>query len=82
MPGDEVLPPPPAPPIDMNAPVAPESTPTVENVAAPTSVEPIAPAAPVELPTPEPLGTQPAMQDQVYAPQAADPGAFQIPGMQ
>jgi len=29
----------------------------------------------------EPLGPQPAMQDQVYTPQAADPSAFQIPGM-
>ena len=26
------------------------------------------------------LGAQPAMQDQVYVPQAADPGAFKIPG--
>ena len=28
-----------------------------------------------------PLGPQPAMQDQVYRPQASDPGAFKIPGM-
>ncbi len=28
-----------------------------------------------------PLGSQPAMQDQVYHPQASDPGAFKIPGM-
>lgn len=69
MPGEEVLPPPPAPPI------APVGSP------APMSpITPIAPATPT-LPTPAPLGAQPAMQDQVYAPQAADPGAFKIPGM-
>ena len=62
MPGDEVLPPPPAPPIDMNTP-APETAPVV--------------AGDVNAP----LGAQPAMQDQVYAPQAVDPGAFKIPGM-
>lgn len=28
-----------------------------------------------------PLGSQPAMQDQVYRPQAADPSAFKIPGV-
>lgn len=69
MPGDEVLPPPPAPPIDMGAsePVATDAAPA---------------SAPVE-PVSEPasLGAQPVMQDQVYAPQAADPGAFKIPGM-
>ena len=52
LPGDEVLPPPPTPPIDMNG-----------------------------MPTPEPLGPQPAMQDQIYGAQASNPGAFQIPGM-
>ena len=52
LPGDEVLPPPPTPPIDMNG-----------------------------APTPEPLGPQPAMQDQIYGAQASNPGAFQIPGM-
>jgi len=40
----------------------------------------VAPAAPVPTPAPTPLGSQPVMQDQVYAPQAADPGAFKIPG--
>jgi nanoRNase/pAp phosphatase (c-di-AMP/oligoRNAs hydrolase) len=44
----EILPPPPAPPID---------------------------------PTQIPLCPQPAMQDQVYQPQAAAPGSFQIPGV-
>lgn len=75
MPGDEVLPPPPAPPLDMSGDAS--SMPP----AAPVNVAPIAPAAPATESTPEPLGAQPAMQDQVYAPQAADPGAFKIPGM-
>lgn len=70
MPGDSVLPPPPAPPIDVNNVNAPESAAT-----------PIQPATPVMPATPEPLGAQPSMQDQVYAPQASDPGAFKIPGM-
>ncbi len=71
MPGEVILPPPPAPPIDMN-----EDMPT--DVSA---VEPITPAAPVAEPTLTSLGSQPSMQDQVYTPQAADPGAFKIPGM-
>jgi hypothetical protein len=29
----------------------------------------------------QPLGPQPAMQDQIYNPQASDPNAFKIPGM-
>ena len=75
MPGDQILPPPPAPPINM------------ANVAAPNPsmglppTQPIQPAAPVQAPTPTSLGPQPAMQDQIYAPQAADPSAFKIPGM-
>ena len=69
LPGEEVLPPPPTPPIDMN-------TPSIEPSA------PIEPAAPAPAPeAPASLGPQPAMQDQVYAPQAADPGAFKIPGV-
>ena len=70
MPTDPVLAPPPTPPIDMSAPMP---TP---------SVTPIIPAVPPVEPAPTSLGSQPAMQDQVYAPQAADPGAFKIPGMQ
>ena len=66
MPGTEILPPPPAPPIDMSGGT---STPDVD-----TSL-PVAGA-----PT-TPLGSQPSMQDQVYRPQAADPSAFKIPGM-
>ena len=94
MPGDEVLPPPPTPPI---APVAtgPEVTlPTVPTESAPEPtlpttpeapatepVSPIVPATPAVEPTLEPLGAQPAMQDQIYTPQASDPGSFKIPGM-
>ncbi len=77
LPGEEVLPPPPTPPIDMNAPVSEPSLST-------EPVAPIEPAAPAPEPTveaPTSLGPQPAMQDQVYTPQAADPGAFKIPGM-
>lgn len=75
MPGEEILPPPPAPPIDMSN----MSAPAPDMSLPPT--EPIAPAAPAPEPTPEPLGAQPAMQDQVYNPQATDPSAFKIPGM-
>ena len=49
--GEDILPPPPAPPVDLN------------------SLEPTL------------LGPQPAMQDQIYQPQAANPGSFQIPGI-
>lgn len=72
MPGEEVLPPPPTPPIDMSAPA---SEAPVE------PVEPIQPATPPAESMPASLGSQPAMQDQVYAPQVSDPGAFKIPGM-
>ncbi len=73
MPGEEVLPPPPTPPIDMSSAPAPE--------APAEPVTPIQPATPPMESTPTPLGSQPAMQDQVYAPQVNDPGAFKIPGM-
>lgn len=69
-PVDELLPPPPAPNIDSFTP--PDSL---------TPPAPITPAAPAPEPTPTPLGQQPAMQDQVYAPQASDPASFKIPGM-
>ena len=39
-------------------------------------------AAAPEVPSPVEMGGQPAMQDQVYNEQAANPGAFKIPGMQ
>ncbi len=73
MPGEEVLPPPPTPDFDPNNMMPPDST--------MPPVEPIAPAFPAEEAKPAPLGPQPAMQDQVYNPQTADPGAFKIPGM-
>lgn len=73
MPGEEVLPPPPTPPIDMSSAPAPE--------APAEPVTPIQPATPPMESTPTSLGSQPAMQDQVYAPQVNDPGAFKIPGM-
>ena len=79
---DQVLAPPPTPPIDMSSPLPEsQSVPTPTPAATPTTpVEPIAPAMPpIENPTN--LGAQPAMQDQIYAPQASDPGAFRIPGM-
>lgn len=78
MPGEEVLPPPPTPPIDMSEPadtsVSPEPATVFDN------------PAPIDQPTQAPannapLGPQPAMQDQVYTPQAVDPGSFKIPGM-
>ncbi len=75
MPGEEILPPPPTPPINMANVTAPNPS------AALPPTEPIQPAGPAPEPTPEPLGAQPAMQDQIYTPQAADPGAFKIPGM-
>ena len=79
MPGEEVLPPPPTPPIDMDSAMP---TPSVDNLDTPTvPTEPIAPATPVEEPTPAPLGAQPAMQDQVYNSNANDPSAFRIPSM-
>lgn len=96
MPGDEVLPPPPTPPIDqvsLDNPVPPSITPP--NPAPTKPAETVAPApntAEFSLPpsgssplpkdgsTSTPLGNQPAMQDQVYVPQASDPGAFKIPG--
>lgn len=101
LPGQEILPPPPTPPIDMGGmpeenamgsmehviptpattstePVAPiEPAPAVGTMG-PSTIEPAAPAVPAE---PTNLGAQPAMQDQVYRPQAADPGAFKIPGV-
>ena len=80
LPGDEVLPPPPTPPINMSGEL-PAPTPVQETVVPSTPVEPIVPASPASEPEPTSLGSQPAMQDQIYAPQVSDPGAFQIPGM-
>ncbi len=71
MPDDGTLPPPPTPPVDF-------STPAPEAPAMP-SMPTEAPAP--EIPSPVTMGGQPAMQDQVYNEQAANPAAFQIPGM-
>ena len=89
MPDQEILPPPPTPPIDAsqdlsNPTISTEPTePTVPTESAIPTVEPepIKPATPAVEPEPTPLGPQPAMQDQVYRPQASDPSAFQIPGI-
>ena len=85
MPGEEVLPPPPTPPIAAAENLAPASD-NVLNAADAVStmnlpVEPIQPAAPVAEPVSEPLGAQPAMQDQIYNAPVNDPSAFKIPGM-
>lgn len=75
----------PVPAPTLNPASTPEPTPTPAQNPAPIdslpAINPIQPANPVEKPTPEPLGPQPAMQDQVYTPQATDPGTFKIPGM-
>ncbi|MBO7132231.1 hypothetical protein J6V85_03195 [Candidatus Saccharibacteria bacterium] len=71
MPTDTVLAPPPTPPIDMSAPM-------------PTPATTMAPVTPTVTPVAQaqtPLGAQPSIQGQAYAPQATDPGAFKIPGM-
>lgn len=87
LPGQEVLPPPPTPPIDMNGTgdmadtgaFVPPVTPPAMGTAAASVASDGMPSA--TIPQPTSLGQQPAMQDQVYNPQAADPGAFKIPGM-
>lgn len=78
MPGEELLPPPPAPPIDPNL-VTPE--PTIASFSDSALGSPDTVEASTTASTLQPLGPQPAMQDQVYTPQAADPNAFKIPGM-
>ena len=91
MPDEQILPPPPTPPIDMSG-AMPTGEPTASAMPNPTATPvepttpvmptgPIEPAAPVAEPEPTSLGEQPAMQDQVYNPQGSDPGAFKIPGM-
>ena len=59
-----------------------------EDILPPPPTPPIDLSVPAESEEPKeseapatPLGPQPAMQDQVYAPQAVDPNAFKIPGM-
>ena len=74
MPGDEILPPPPAPPVDFSAP-------SPSPAFAPNVPSPVPPVAPNPTPDGMNLGNQPAMQDQVYGPQANTPDSFKIPGM-
>lgn len=72
--GAPVLPPPPAPPIDENVFTPSDVTEPSSGLANGVSGADTPAAGPS-------LGSQPAMQDQVYNPQAADPGAFKIPGL-
>lgn len=84
MPGDEVLPPPPTPPVNFDS--VPDPGLDAVNPEDPTTLPPVSAPATTPEPTPEPaptsLGPQPAMQDQVYAPQVSNPAAFKIPGIQ
>lgn len=80
MPGDEILPPPPTPPIDFGVTTSPTPEMPSQSAAPAGTASPVEPAAPTPA-EPTSLGPQPAMQDQVYAPQAARPDAFKIPGM-
>ena len=79
MPGDEILPPPPTPPINFDA-TTPENSLPTPNLTSDQNLSMPAQNSPSSAPA-TPLGPQPAMQDQVYNPQASNPGAFKIPGM-
>ncbi len=89
MPGDQTLPPPPTPPIDFSnlapapAPAIPE-TPAMPEAPAPMAEPAATPTIEItstaDTPVAPELGAQPAMQDQVYGPQAASPDSFKIPG--
>ncbi len=96
LPDQEILPPPPAPPIDMAKPnLGPVGVDGGESLSEALTVAPVqqlptsdsgmqasvtTPTSSVPNSEPVSLGGQPAMQDQVYVPQASDPGAFKIPG--
>ena len=84
MPGEEVLPPPPTPPIDMGPLPEPSDntgamigSDQATSFAATPSVEPIAPV----MPNPAPTIPQPTAQEQPLQSQPTDPGAFKIPGV-
>lgn len=85
--GENILPPPPAPPIDMSADSLGASlpTPAVDTTAAPvaptTPAEPATPAIPTVAPAASqaPAAAQPAVQAPTA--QSTDAGAFKIPGM-
>ena len=93
LPGQEILPPPPTPPLDVNNTVGtetltmpPSGAGSSQNVAGnvPTMTTSLVSGSTETsgaVAQPMPLGPQPAMQDQVYTPQAADPSAFKIPGL-
>ena len=75
-PNEEILPPPPTPPIDMSTVTMPAAEPEIP------AVQPVAPVAePVVEASPAPVASQPAAQSQTPTPQATDPSAFRIPGM-
>ena len=76
---EAVLPPPPVPPIDLNSTMAPDMS-SLDSAVLPSSAQ-ITPENTTASPSSSFLGPQPAMQDQVYAPQVSDPGAFKIPGV-
>ena len=84
MPGEEVLPPPPTPPIDMGPLPEPSDntgamigSDQATSFAATPSAEPIAPV----MPNPAPTIPQPTAQEQPLQSQPTDPGAFKIPGV-
>ena len=81
-PSEAVLPPAPAPPIDTDNTLTPDldTLRSLDSTVLPSSA-PITSGDDDSKAADSYLGPQPAMQDQVYRPQASDPGAFKIPGM-
>lgn len=81
-PSEAVLPPAPAPPIDTDNTLTPDldALKSLDSTVLPSSA-PITSGDDDSKAADSYLGPQPAMQDQVYRPQASDPGAFKIPGM-
>lgn len=92
-----ILPPPPAPPVNENMFTPTEdimntSAPMPDLTSISETPKPLENVQPEKQPEKQPeekpddsatpsLGSQPAMQDQVYNPQANDPSAFKIPGL-
>jgi hypothetical protein len=84
MPGSDGILPPPPPPFDPSAPVgAVDFSPTPPVMPTPVVAAPVAPIEPAAPVVAEQkagyLGSNPAMQDQIYPQENRDPGAFQIP---
>lgn len=84
MPGDEILPPPPTPPLDISKLSKPDISPVV--------VQPSLPVEKIEQPKVEEVKNEvpsevqsvvvpPIVSDQNHTPQANDPGSFKIPGV-